>query len=189
VRHMEISSLTRLPRPAEGEDASIILRRHPVVLLGPMLLVLCAFVASLVVTNTLKRSGWVPFCWIAFGVFFTRLLWRTYYWFTEYYMATTERVLRVSGTMRRKAESLPLSRVTDIRLYQSALGRTLGFGNLVFESVCFDRFIWRFDCAPYPHRLLQELRESAFPDQYHAGSLLVPDAIHGQPNQAGHRPG
>lgn len=175
-----MSSLTRLPRPAEGEEAGTIVRRHLAVLLGPVFLVVCAFAASLVVSNTLKRSGWVPFCWIAFGVLFIRLLWRTYCWFTEYYMATSERILRVSGTLRRKADSLPLSRVTDIRLDQSPLGRMLGFGNLVFESVCFDRFIWRFDCAPYPQQLLQELSESTFPEQYPRGVLFVRKAIPGQ---------
>jgi membrane protein YdbS with pleckstrin-like domain len=158
-----MSSLTRLPRPDKGEEVDTILRRHLAALLGPVFLVLCAFVVSLVVGNSLKHSGWVPFCWTAFGVLFIRLLWRTYCWFTEYYMVTSERILWVSGTLRRKEDSLPLSRVTDIRLDQSPLGRVLGFGNLVFESVCFDRFIWRFDCAPYPHRLLQELRESTFP--------------------------
>jgi hypothetical protein len=161
---MEKSSLTRLPRPAKGEEMSTILRKHVAVLFGPVFLVLCAFVASLVVSHTLKRSGWVPFCWIAFGVFFIRLLWRTYCWFTEYYMVTSERILRVSGTLRRKEDSLPLSRVTDIRLHQSPLGQILGFGNLVFKSVCFDRFIWRFDCAPYPWQLLLELLKSTFPD-------------------------
>jgi membrane protein YdbS with pleckstrin-like domain len=169
---MEMSSLTRLPRPAEGEDVGSILRRHLAALLGPVFLVLCVFVASLVVSNTLKHTGWVPFCWIAFCVLFIRLLWRSYCWFTEYYMVTSERILWVSGTLRRKEDSLPLSRVTDIRLDQSPLGRILGFGNLVFESVCFDRFIWRFDCAPNPHRLLQELRESTFPDRYPRGVLF-----------------
>lgn len=174
--------MTRLPRPAGGEDVDTILRRHPAALLSPVLLVLCALVASIAVSNTLKRGGWVPFCWIAFCVLFTLLLWRTYCWFTEYYMVTSERILWVSGTLRRKEDSLPLSRVTDIRLDQSPLGRMLGFGNLVFESVCFDRFIWRFDCAPYPQQLLQELRESTFPDRYPRGGLFVLKAIPGQPH-------
>lgn len=188
MRHTEIASLTRLPRPAEGEDVSAVLRRHLAILLGPVLLVLCAFVASLVVSNTLQRSEWVPFCWIAFGILVIRLLWRIYCWLTEYYMVTPERIKRVYGTLRRKEDSLPLSRVTDIRLDQSLLGRMLGFGNLVFESVCFDRFIWRFDCAPYPQHLLQELRESTFPDQYLRGIPFARKAILGQLHQAGHRP-
>lgn len=149
--------------PAEGEAVGAIFRRHLAALLGPVFLVLCALVASLVVDNALKHSGWVPFCWIAFAVLFIRLLWLAYCWLTEYYMLTSERILRISGMLRRKEDSLPLSRVTDIRLHQSLLGRALGFGNLIFESVYFDRFIWRFDCAPYPQQLLQELRDVIFP--------------------------
>lgn len=162
----DFSSLRRIPPPPEGEEPMMLVRRHAAVLAGPVFLFAGAFAASIAVSNDLKHSEWVPFCWAAAGLLLIRLCWRMNWWFTEYYMVTSQRIIHFFGTLRRRSESIPLARVTDISSRQSLPGRLLGYSHLTFESVCADRFVWRFDYAPYAGQLVRELRESAFPDEY-----------------------
>jgi uncharacterized membrane protein YdbT with pleckstrin-like domain len=161
---LDLSALRRIPPLPKGEAVIMLVRRHPAVLSGPILLFACAFTASIVVGVKMKHGEWLLFCWVASAVLFIRLFWRLYRWFTEYYMITARRIQRYYGMLRRKDEWVPLSRLTAIKSRQSISGRLFAFSHLTFESACADRPVLRFDYAPYPERLLQQLRESAFLD-------------------------
>lgn len=157
--------LRRPPFPPPDEKLIILIRRHPAVLFGSILLVLGSFGAALSVTELLKGSGWIRFTWVAFAVVCVRFVWRANYWHDEYFVVTQKRMLRYSGVMRRKVESLPLAKVFDVRLRRSGFGRLIGYGHLVLESIYSNSLIWRFDYCPYPEQLWLELWNSTFPDE------------------------
>lgn len=57
-------------------------------------------------------------------------------WAEQYtaYVLTTDRVMRVSGCLRRSAAWIPWAKVTDVRFEASLAGRLLGYATLSIDS-------------------------------------------------------
>jgi len=51
-------------------------------------------------------------------------------WWSEHYFVTNQKVLKVSGILRKSAEGSALEKINDITLQQTLLGRWLGYGTL-----------------------------------------------------------
>ncbi len=51
-------------------------------------------------------------------------------WWSESYVVTNHKVMKVSGILRKTAEGSALEKINDITISQSMLGRTLGYGTL-----------------------------------------------------------
>jgi membrane protein YdbS with pleckstrin-like domain len=97
-------------------------------------LALAATIAGIVYS---LGEGWTLMAEILLGVaalivlylFFLRLGDR----YTSY-VITNARMIRMSGIVSRKIESIPWVRVTDVQFHQSALERVLGYATLDIES-------------------------------------------------------
>lgn len=62
-------------------------------------------------------------CWSALSAYMDR------------FVITNLRVFRVRGVFGRRMATMPLGRILDITVHQPAVGRILGYGHFVFESV------------------------------------------------------
>lgn len=51
-------------------------------------------------------------------------------WWSEHYLVTNQKVMKVAGIMRKTAEGSALEKINDITISQSLLGRWLGYGTL-----------------------------------------------------------
>lgn len=51
-------------------------------------------------------------------------------WWSESYVVTNHKVMKVSGILRKTAEGSALEKINDITISQSLLGRSLGYGTL-----------------------------------------------------------
>lgn len=51
-------------------------------------------------------------------------------WWSEHYLVTNQKVMKVGGILRRTAEGSALEKINDITIAQSLLGRWLGYGTL-----------------------------------------------------------
>ena len=51
-------------------------------------------------------------------------------WWSEQYIVTNQKVMKVSGILRKTAEGSALEKINDITIAQSLLGRWLGYGTL-----------------------------------------------------------
>jgi uncharacterized membrane protein YdbT with pleckstrin-like domain len=51
-------------------------------------------------------------------------------WWSEEYVVTNHKVMKVSGILRKTAEGSALEKINDITISQSLLGRSLGYGTL-----------------------------------------------------------
>ena len=51
-------------------------------------------------------------------------------WWSEHYFVTNQKVLKVSGILRKSAEGSALEKINDITIHQTLLGRWLGYGTL-----------------------------------------------------------
>jgi hypothetical protein len=156
------------------ERQFITIRRHPAVLIGPSVLTLAWPVAAGVLTATILHGNkpLVTVVWIGWLLLFVRMIWKCLDWARTFLVITSQRILLTSGVSTRKVVMLPLAKVTDMSLQRSYLGRLLGFGQFIMESVGQDQALRMVDHIPYPEQLYLEIcglifrsNEEASPDE------------------------
>jgi uncharacterized membrane protein YdbT with pleckstrin-like domain len=101
--------------------------------------------------------------WILWGLLLAWLGWKVFEWTISYDIITTQRVLEVRGVLRRRFVAIPLEKVTDIQVRRSALGRFLGYGEIIIDSAGQRRIAQKF--IPYPEQIFAELSGLIVPDQ------------------------
>lgn len=141
------------------------LRRHVAILIGPISLMVLGLAAAvgLSVISVRGNGLLMDFIWLAWFVLFLRLIWKVLSWSVGYFFVASDRIILVSGILRRRINAIWLAQVTAIELRRSAQGVIFGYGELVFHSQCSDAAMAAFDYMPYPYELFLELCELAFP--------------------------
>jgi membrane protein YdbS with pleckstrin-like domain len=146
----------------DDEDLILDLRPHWVSLVAP--LVQSAFIVSAVLIAALflpYRWGSWPFAVVGLFGLAALLRWpapRLATWATSHYLITTDRAMRRSGLVGRSAATVPLARVTDVRLRQSPLQRLGHAGDLTIEAAGASGRM-RFSSVPHPERVQRILFE------------------------------
>jgi uncharacterized membrane protein YdbT with pleckstrin-like domain len=135
------------------EGRVIAVRRHPAVLLLPLLivvggLILCGFAA------TLAGVLWIWWLWL---LTIGYLAWKVLAWSVEFFLVTEHRVMVIAGVLNRNVAMMPLSKVTDIKLERSLAGRMLGYGEFVMESAGQKQALRNVGFMPYPEQLYLEV--------------------------------
>lgn len=158
-----LAGVQRFLRP--GDRQVIIIRRSPAKLINPLF----AVIGSLLVVGVLSRTtlqhngSGILIAWVIWLMFFLHFWWQTTQWFVDYFVATPDRILLVSGFLKRKSSELPVGKVIDLSLRRSFGGRIFGYGELTFETVGQNETLRAVDYAPYPEQLVIELRKTIFP--------------------------
>ncbi|GAA2457151.1 PH domain-containing protein [Actinomadura vinacea] len=135
------------------EGRVIAVRRHPAVLLLPVLvavggLIVCGFAAT--ITNVM----WLWWAWL---LTLGYLAWKVIGWSVEFFLVTEHRVMVINGVLNRNVAMMPLAKVTDIALERSVLGRMLGYGEFVMESAGQKQALRNVGFMPYPEQLYLEV--------------------------------
>ncbi len=149
------------------EQQVITVRRHPALLMGPILLTLGGLIAAVVLSDTLLRhqSSLLYLVWIGWGILLVRLVWKTIDWSVEYFVVTSQRMILTSGFLTRKVAMMPLVKVTDMSFQRSFMGRLLGYGEFILESAGQDQALRTVDHIPYPEQLYLEVCNLIFPSK------------------------
>ncbi len=149
------------------EQQVITVRRHPALLMGPILLTLGGLIAAVVLSDTLLRhqSSLLYLVWIGWGILLVRLVWKTIDWSVEYFVVTSHRMILTSGFLTRKVAMMPLVKVTDMSFQRSFMGRLLGYGEFILESAGQDQALRTVDHIPYPEQLYLEVCNLIFPSK------------------------
>jgi membrane protein YdbS with pleckstrin-like domain len=147
------------------EHQVITVRKHPAVLLKPILIVLLGLVIAAVISTTVARNQAevVGFVWIAWAVLLLYLVGKVVEWSQDYFIVTSRRMLLASGVVTRKVAMMPLVKVTDMSFQRSTLGRLLGYGEFILESAGQDQALRVVDHLPYPEQLYLEVCGLIFP--------------------------
>jgi membrane protein YdbS with pleckstrin-like domain len=120
----------------EGEEIIDEVVKHPVTLVGPVVMVITGVLV--IMTSTLAgRFWWLPL--IAGLALAVTGLYRYHVRFMDRFVVTNMRVFRVHGVFFRQVATMPLTRILDISVQQSWLGMTLDYGHFVFESAAQDQ--------------------------------------------------
>ena len=116
-----------------GEEAILVVHRHPVALAGPALatlFLLGAFGASWLSPAPALRIG----AGVLFGVIAVWALWRWLVWRADLWVVTTQRVIDESGVLTVKMIDSPLEIIQNVACEQSLFGRMLGFGRVSIQT-------------------------------------------------------
>jgi uncharacterized membrane protein YdbT with pleckstrin-like domain len=153
------------------EHQVITVRKHPAVLIKPILVVLIGLVIAAVVSTTVARhqAGVVGFVWIAWALLLPWLFYKVWEWTQDYFIVTSRRMLLATGVITRKVAMMPLVKVTDMSFQRSSLGRLLGYGEFILESAGQEQALRVVDHLPYPEQLYLEVCGLIFPGKQEDG--------------------
>ncbi|MCW2937549.1 MAG: rane-flanked domain protein [Actinomycetia bacterium] len=158
------ASVNRYLLPHETQVITV--RRHPAVLMKPVLLVLGGLILAGFLSNTITSNtsvvSWIWWGWLALLAWF---VYQVANWSVDYFVITNQRMLLTTGLITRKVAMMPLTKVTDMSFQRSVLGRLLGYGTFVLESAGQDQALRIVDFLPYPEQLYLEVCEMIFPNK------------------------
>jgi membrane protein YdbS with pleckstrin-like domain len=157
------------PLPARylqpGETQVVAFHKHPASLVAPIWLVLVGLAIAGWLSSSVAHSNntALGIIWILWGLLLAGVGWKLFEWSISYEVITTQRVLVVRGVLRRRFVMIPLEKVTNIQIRRSALGRFLGYGEVIIESEGQRRIAQNF--IPYPEQVSAELSDLIPPNK------------------------
>src|SRR6476661_6418274 len=122
VRAVDPHHLKRYLLPHEIED-TIIIRRHPAVLLRHVGEVGGGMVVAAALTAFINPAIVVTVIWCLWLLLVARFLVAVFEWTDEFFAVTKVRVMLVTGLFERRVDMMPLSKVTDLTVNRSIMGR------------------------------------------------------------------
>lgn len=149
------------------EQHVITVRRHPAILLVPVLILFVGLVVAGVLTNTIAAgsSAATNIIWWAWLLVLVYFMWKLAEWAVEYIVITHQRILSTGGLLTRKVAMMPLTKVTDMSFRRSVGGRMLGYGEFVIESAGQEQALRNISYIPYPESLYLEVIAMIFPER------------------------
>ena len=145
--------------PHEQASRVITTRKHPAVLIWPIVLTVVGLIAAAVLSDTLlaHNSTAMLIAWIAWAILLLYLIGKTAAWAVDYFVVTSHRMILTTGLVTRRVAMMPLVKVTDMTFRRSFLGRILGYGEFILESAGQDQALTNVDYIPYPEQLYLEV--------------------------------
>jgi uncharacterized membrane protein YdbT with pleckstrin-like domain len=139
------------------EASRLTIRRHPASLMQPIAAAFGGLVLAGAVTSWIGGSGVTMVLWWAWLAVLGWLAWRIIAWTMTYFVITEYRVTLISGVLNRRVAMMPLTKVSDITLDRSLLGRILGYGTIVLESTGQDQALRNVIFMPFPEQLYLDI--------------------------------
>lgn len=132
-------------------------RRHPIVLVRPVLYWMLALVLGAGIGFFLSPRAQDSFAdsvagWVVLG-FSAYCLIRVAQWWIARYVITDQRVLLIEGLVNVRVSAIPLAKVTDTTFSRSLAGRLFGYGDLLLDSPGEHPGISTLTCLPRPDEL------------------------------------
>lgn len=123
---------------APGERILRTTRRHPVLLLKPVLIWLGTLIAVGLISFVLTEGNPIPFVdqlnlYLSLAMT-GYLVYKAMVWWRSFYVVTDERVLLLEGILSVKVSAVRLARVTETSFSRSILGRVFGYGDLKLDA-------------------------------------------------------
>jgi len=116
-----------------GESVAAVVRRHWIVLAGPMALVLF-LLGGLAAAWFVHRPHVLPAVAALFGVAVAWAFWRWLDWHCDLWAVTSQRVIDEEGVLAVRVVDSPLDTIHNVTCEQSLLGRMLRYGTLNIQT-------------------------------------------------------
>ena len=139
---------------AHDEQVVLEVRRHPAVLVRPVLVAAAVTFAGVLIgvafTPGTQRDAIDTICGLVVSFFILRAAWRVWEWWIDRVIVTDQRIFEISGLLTRTVASMPVGRVTDMTYKRTFAGRLLGFGEVTVESAGQEQGLSSIDHIPRP---------------------------------------
>jgi uncharacterized membrane protein YdbT with pleckstrin-like domain len=172
----------RFPAELLGADEDLVLdlRPHWISLVKPMIQALAIVAAAtLAFILTPYRWGAGIFVAIVLGAVAAFVAWPAQgiiSWSTSHFVVTTDRVIRRSGLIARKAMEISLERITNVRFRETVLERMIGAGDLDIESAGITGPV-TFEDIRRPERVQRTIFERKEAKETKVKSSVSPGAV------------
>ena len=139
---------------SSDERLVLVVRRHYIVLTGPILVTVVVLIAGGFIGYTVSPGEGADLLDRLLGylsIFFVlRLGYKVLEWWEDKIVVTDQRIVEVSGILTRRVASMPLVKVTDMTYRRTLAGRVCGYGDLILESAGQDQALSTIDYIPSP---------------------------------------
>jgi membrane protein YdbS with pleckstrin-like domain len=162
VRDVDPHHVQKYLLPQEMNEDSVLIRRHPAMLLRYVLESLGALILAGVLTSVVHQSTVLTVIWVGFLAVTSRLAFKVFEWSDEFFAVTNVRVMLVHGIVTRRVDMMPLSKVTDLTVDRTIMGRMLGYGTIVLESAGQDQALSKVEFVPQPETIYLDISAVAF---------------------------
>jgi uncharacterized membrane protein YdbT with pleckstrin-like domain len=160
VRDVDPHHLQKYLLPQEKQTITI--RRHPAMLLRYVAETVGGLILAGALTGFVSQSTVLTVIWCAWLLVVGRLAYKVFEWSDEFFAVTKVRVILVTGLFTRRVDMMPLSKVTDLAVNRSIMGRMLGYGTVVLESAGQDQALQTVEYMPEPEAVYMEISAVAF---------------------------
>ena len=135
-------------------------RQHPAVLAGPVITAVAGLTAAAIVAPAISSGHGALYVavWIAALLLLCRTVLKVMSWWSSYFVATSYRIMMITGIFNRRVALIPFAVVNDFSYDRSPVGRRLGFGEFLVRYGARDQVLQRVQYIPYPEQLYQEIR-------------------------------
>jgi hypothetical protein len=153
------------------ETKVIPVRFHYALLLLPALACIGGLAAAVALNSWLYEAGAatptaVHLIWIAYLVALGWAAWRWLEWRQTWFVITGHRLLLIETRhlLGRKVSMLPIDKMRDVLISQTAIGRLAGYGTLDFASIGTERALDKVDFLPWPEWLYRHICDLSMPE-------------------------
>jgi hypothetical protein len=101
------------------------------------------------------------------------------------FVITENRLMLVTSLLNTDVGMMPLAKVTDMRLFQTTLGRSLGYAHFIVESAGQDQALSRIDYVPFPSQMYRQILSLLFEKRSPGGGPPGPRGPQGPPGPPG----
>jgi uncharacterized membrane protein YdbT with pleckstrin-like domain len=143
-----------------SESRVLTLRRHPALLMAPLITVVGGLLVAAVVSILPHNPHLaVIVVWLCEAFLIFRLLYLILNWASQYIAITDQRFILISGYFNRRVTTIAFQELRDFTFERSYAGRMMGYGALIIESGGRSQTV--IDYIGYPEQMYLELREAA----------------------------
>lgn len=160
TRHARVGPPTLADRfLVPGEHPVIVVRRHMIVLIRPMM----EFIAGATILTWLARTADSDTMdrlvgWLLVGLAL-RTVYEAAWWDRERITITDKRLLLTNGIFTAKVAVMPISKITDLSFRQSTLGLLTGYGELTIESAGQNQALNVLNYLPEPQLVYETISQ------------------------------
>ena len=142
------------------EEILIQLRKHPAMIIYPVILAIADGIALTIIGVGLVPAGTIAISvsGAAFALLLLYVLGAVFVWGRILVIATDSRVIvfrKLSG--RTRIKSIPFADLISLNHKRTPLARLLGYGTFFFEMSGSGRRKWRVSYVPYPEQIYLEV--------------------------------
>lgn len=160
VRDADSHHLQRYLLPNEKHTVTI--RRHPAMLLRYVGETVGGLILAGMLSTMFPQPTAVTVIWAGWLLVVGRLGLAVFEWSDEFFAVTRFRVIFVHGILTRRVDMMPLTKITDLAVDRSIMGRMLGYGTIVLESAGQDQALSKLEYVPEPESMYLDISTEAF---------------------------